>query len=675
MASITPRASVFWEDSRSMASGYFSGDDDSDGDSEQQSRLLAGDDRDFDDRTRLDKTIDRIGMGSYQWTLLSLCGLGWMADNMWIQAIAIILPRVQRHYSVPDSYVGALSSSMFAGMMFGAVGWGACSDLMGRSAAFNATLFFTAVFGLLASFSRSFPSLCVLLFLLGSSVGGSMPTDGTLLLEHMPKGKQYLVTALSVFFSFGAVLSAVVALLVVPQHSCQSSGPCDPDVDNVGWQYLLMTLGTITLSMFLARMVFFKLHESPRFLVHAGRPQEALESLQLISRFNGSDLTLMLDDVDDQRPERISSPQQMADEQSKQIPPTATHDSSSTQVPIADYQATGEATVNLESHSLLSSTDPPTSSQPSPTIHSPRPTRPFHDTDKELGLPPSISPRRESRFTFTDPAQAEATDPAHVTPPARPRPRPTHRLSQASTRSRRRSSFYDNNKYCGKLPRWLRKPLLAWLDRVGMVLTPEWLRTTLLVWAAWCSMSLAYTMFNVFLPKLLESSGTVGAATGEKTLEASLWDVVIFTIGGCPGAILGAYMIESPLGRRWSLASSTFVTAFFCVIFVGVESPWAVRASTVGISLSATAMWAVLYGWTPEIFTTKVRGTACGIASALSRIGGMIAPMLGGVLLMIDRSVPVYTSVVTFVLAGCCVLFLRGDSPEGASGAVRSILH
>ena len=28
-----------------------------------------------------------------------------------------------------------------------------------------------------------------------------MPTDGTLLLEHMPRGKQYLVTALSVFFS------------------------------------------------------------------------------------------------------------------------------------------------------------------------------------------------------------------------------------------------------------------------------------------------------------------------------------------------------------------------------------------------------------------------------------------------------------------------------------------
>lgn len=66
------------------------------------------------------------------------------------------------------------------------------------------------------------------------------------------------------------------------------------------------------------------------------------------------------------------------------------------------------------------------------------------------------------------------------------------------------------------------------------------------------------------------------------------------------------------------------MTAFFCVIFVLVEQSWAVRASTVGISLSATvgssrlvaqatcsrgvyfqAMWAVLYGWTPEIFGTK----------------------------------------------------------------------
>ncbi len=73
-----------------------------------------------------------------------------------------------------------------------------------------------------------------------------MPTDGTLLLEHMPKGKQYLVTALSVFFSFGAVLSAIVALLIVPHHSCPPAPVgCNVDIENRGWKYLLITLGLI----------------------------------------------------------------------------------------------------------------------------------------------------------------------------------------------------------------------------------------------------------------------------------------------------------------------------------------------------------------------------------------------------------------------------------------------
>jgi len=73
-----------------------------------------------------------------------------------------------------------------------------------------------------------------------------MPTDGTLLLEHMPQGKEYMVTALSVFFSFGAVLSAVVALLVIPQHSCPPDSPAlAPCEDNKGWKYLLSALGLI----------------------------------------------------------------------------------------------------------------------------------------------------------------------------------------------------------------------------------------------------------------------------------------------------------------------------------------------------------------------------------------------------------------------------------------------
>jgi MFS family permease len=73
-----------------------------------------------------------------------------------------------------------------------------------------------------------------------------MPTDGTLLLEHMPNGKQYLVTALSVFFSVGSVVAAVIGLVVIPSRSCPPlPEPCNVATQNMGWKYLLIALGLL----------------------------------------------------------------------------------------------------------------------------------------------------------------------------------------------------------------------------------------------------------------------------------------------------------------------------------------------------------------------------------------------------------------------------------------------
>ncbi|KAL5524378.1 hypothetical protein ACEPAF_9518 [Sanghuangporus sanghuang] len=653
MASITPRMSTL------LAEDYFEdvlgNDDDAEG-------------QEMDRRTPLDRTIDRIGMGTYQWALLALCGFGWLADNMWIQTIAIILPRVQQHFDVPDGSIGYLSSSMFAGMMIGAVGWGSCSDLLGRSTAFNLTLFFTAVFGLAASYAPSFSILCIALFFLGTSVGGSMPTDGTLLLEHMPKGKQYLVTALSVFFSFGSVLSAIMGIIIIPGHSCPSKTeagpPCDVETMNRGWQYLLIAIGLITLSFFLARIVFFRLHESPRYLVHAGRHEEALVNLRKISRYNGSELSLALEDVHDYH--TVEDPQ--SEEQAPFIPRNAGRTREDVRI-VFDANADEERQLELSSEREPLASDNPTST---PKPSSPFPERTHYDSTGSSDVP------LDSHSFVTPASEVPPRLDIEAYPPNNTRsPEVKEEESPVSSRNEwpsirrhsRRSSFYEAKaKVYWALPRRVRKPLWAWLDKLSVVLGPEWRYTTLLVWAMWCSMSLAYTMFNVFLPKMLEMN--TGGRTDEspKSLEETMWDVVIFTIGGCPGALIGAYMIESSFGRRWSLAGSTFVTAAFCVFFIYSESSFFVRVTTIGISLSSTTMWAVLYGWTPEIFDTAVRGTATGTASALSRIGGMIAPVLGGALLVISRSLPVYTSVVVFVIAGLCTLMLRVEEDDRRRG-------
>lgn len=76
---------------------------------------------------------------------------------------------------------------------------------------------------------------------------------------------------------------------------------------------------------------------------------------------------------------------------------------------------------------------------------------------------------------------------------------------------------------------------------------------------------------------------------------------------------LGAFMIDSRLGRKRSLALATFLTAVFCVGFCQVTTQLGVSLMSILISLAATVsflslvrfkkadknfqtMWAILYG-------------------------------------------------------------------------------
>ncbi len=219
--------------------------------------------------------------------------------------------------------------------------------------------------------------------------------------------------------------------------------------------------------MFIARIVFFRLHESPRYLVHAGRPHEAIESLQLISKFNGSELSLGLDDIED-TVQPAASEQTGPNGPARQPNSEAVSEAEQGSSPLRDsppttaqYSSIGQPDVALDSHSF---------GTPLPHTAS--------TTYVNNLFPPALQ-------TSAIPAGEEA----------RPIPRPRMPSSSSRRMSRRLStaSSYIESKsrpVCRVLPRWMRRSALAWIDRVAMVLSPEWFRTTVLVWATWCFMSL-----------------------------------------------------------------------------------------------------------------------------------------------------------------------------------------
>jgi MFS family permease len=258
----------------------------------------SGHDSSYDRKSKvINKAIQDIGMGSYQWRLFVLCGFGWLADNLWLQGVALTLPSVSREFGISTTQVRYTTLALFAGLCCGAVFWGTASDIIGRRLAFNMTLLITAVFGLAVGGAQSWIAVCGLYAALGAGVGGNLPVDGALFLEFLPFSSGNLLTMLSVFWPIGQLIGSVFAWGFIPNYSCASELPSCPNAgpgeecctmsSNMGWRYFNLTMGAFTMFMFICRFFFFHLFESPKFLLSRGRQREAVTVVRAIAFQNG----------------------------------------------------------------------------------------------------------------------------------------------------------------------------------------------------------------------------------------------------------------------------------------------------------------------------------------------------------------------------------------------------
>lgn len=240
---------------------------------------------------------EEIGFGRYQWQLFFITGLGWLADNLWLQGLAIVLPQVQQELDPVRVEYAVLAE--FAGLIVGATAWGSMADLIGRRLSFNITLFLAGLFGLAAAGAPNFLTFCSLIACMGFGVGGNLPVDGALYLEHIPQSHQWTLTLLSVWWALGQLVASLISWGFIANFSCNPSIPAGqcPKTANMGWRYTLYTLGALTFLMFICRFFVFDVQESSKYLVAQGRDEEAVKVLEHIARRNGRTITLKLEDL------------------------------------------------------------------------------------------------------------------------------------------------------------------------------------------------------------------------------------------------------------------------------------------------------------------------------------------------------------------------------------------
>lgn len=176
------------------------------------------------------------------------------------------------------------------------------------------------------------------------------------------------------------------------------------------------------------------------------------------------------------------------------------------------------------------------------------------------------------------------------------------------------------------------------------------LRTLMLWLSFFCCLLLVY-LLSSWLPKVLQEAGYAE--------RASLLSLFSLNFGGMAGAILGGRM-----GDRFGLPQVVvgfFAAAALSIALIGANPAPGLLFALVFVAGAATiGTQILLYASVAQLYTLSIRGAGLGWASGVGRIGAIVGPTLGGVLLA--RELPLGQNFLIFavpaaVSAGAMLVF------------------
>ncbi len=186
----------------------------------------------------------------------------------------------------------------------------------------------------------------------------------------------------------------------------------------------------------------------------------------------------------------------------------------------------------------------------------------------------------------------------------------------------------------------------------------QYKRQTIVLWTVWFAITFSYYGMFLWLPSVLVDKGY--------SMIKSFEYVLIMTLAQVPGYFAAAYLVER-WGRKPTLILFMSMTAVAAYIFGGSASASVMLVSGAMLSFFNLGAWGALYAYTPENYPTEVRASGAGFASAIGRVGSMIAPLLVGWPLAQLYAYYVIFSVFTVVLLiGAIVLLVIGQETKSA---------
>jgi putative MFS transporter len=145
------------------------------------------------------------------------------------------------------------------------------------------------------------------------------------------------------------------------------------------------------------------------------------------------------------------------------------------------------------------------------------------------------------------------------------------------------------------------------------------IRATIVLWVVWFAMNLGYYGFVLWTPSLLMMQGFTMVKSFEFTL--------IMCVAQLPGYFVAGFLVEK-IGRKPVLTIFLAGTALAAWFFGQSGSVEQILAFGCLLYFFALGAWGCVYSYSPELYSTDIRGAGTGWAAAFGRIGAFLAPFI-----------------------------------------------
>lgn len=194
-------------------------------------------------------------------------------------------------------------------------------------------------------------------------------------------------------------------------------------------------------------------------------------------------------------------------------------------------------------------------------------------------------------------------------------------------------------------------------QKIASVWSKQYAKRTLMLWIVWFTVVLSYYGMFLWLPSVMTMKGF--------SMIKSFEYVLIMTLAQLPGYFTAAWLIERA-GRKFVLVAYLSGTAVSAFVFGNADTTTMLLISGMFLSFFNLGAWGALYAYSPEQYPTIIRGTGTGMAAAVGRLGGVLGPLMVGIMLSNGTSInTIFTLFCGVIVIGVlAVLFLGTETKQ-----------